>query len=259
MNRRIPAALLLLSLLPCLHKLARDERNPPRRAQGDPHAGGSESPVEKREAKHRQRPSKKSKPVPEGITRLDGKAGRRVILGPEHDEMIFEPESTATLGPAASLLTGGYVNEQGRHVFILITPSLVPRDDGGSWVLVMSTIFAVDAGQLAASGFDRLVKHRRNSDQRADLWSVDDAKQTSRTLPPESIKSRPSQYLEPAQRGWIEIEREHDADLIVLTGTPLPDGGFTLQTGWRRAAKSPPLVPGGRGFGPWDAEPRRKL
>ncbi|WP_367873854.1 hypothetical protein [Luteolibacter sp. Populi] len=188
---------------------------------------------------------------------MEGKAGRKLILGPDDDEITFSPESAATLAPGASLLTGGYVDEQGRHVFTLITPSLVPRDDGGSWVMVTAVIFSFDARQLAESGYGTLVKHRRDSDQQADLWSDNDAKGAFKTLPSGSIKSRPTQFLEPGQKGWIEIAREHDADLIVYAATPLPDGGFDLQTGWRRAAKSPPLMPGG-GFNS-APEPRRKL
>jgi len=171
-----------------------------------------------------------------GVKELDGV--KRTMREKREDEVVsFDARATARLEKGQSLMTGGYLDEDGRRVFAVMTPEELPGTPDGTaaptQVKVSCTVFALDPVQMRQIGLDTLTTDRRDNEQNAEMWGVDDVQSTLASLPPESFKSRPTMLLFSGQHGSIEISRGGAADSLGINAVPTADGGFDIDTGWR--------------------------
>ncbi|MBI3881114.1 MAG: hypothetical protein HY301_13765 [Verrucomicrobia bacterium] len=73
-------------------------------------------------------------------------------------------KGTAQLKPGESFVTGGWLMEDGKRGFALVTPTLVNGTDGQPTVMMESKLFAIPEVALAEVGLDLMVADGRNAD-----------------------------------------------------------------------------------------------
>lgn len=133
-----------------------------------------------------------------------------------------------------SMVTGGYVTEEGHHEFVVVTPTWLETPSGAKQLMVKSTILNVDQEALVSTGLKSLVNGEQKTQQNAEVWDPDDVTRTLTDTKGLNLLSSPSVVITPGSSAQVRMGNGKASFMLDLVGDKAPDGGFELKSEIKR-------------------------
>lgn len=140
-----------------------------------------------------------------------------------------------TVIPAGhSMVTGGYVTEDGRHEFVVLTPKWLETPSGGKQIMVESTILNVGQEALLSTGLNSLVTGEQKTLQNAEVWTPEDVTRTLSDTKGLDLLSSPSIVITPGTSAQVRMGGGKTSFMLDLSAGEASEGGFELKSEIKR-------------------------
>lgn len=133
-----------------------------------------------------------------------------------------------------SMVTGGYVTENGLREFVVLTPKWQETPSGKKQVMLESKILNVDQQALQSTGLGSLVTGEQSTQQNAEVWSPEDVTHTLGDADGLDLLSAPNVMLEPGSSGQIRMGTDKASFMLDVEVKEAADGGFDLKSAIKR-------------------------
>lgn len=144
---------------------------------------------------------------------------------------VLSSTINAAVAHGETLVTGGYLAQDGHYHFTFITPESVALDDGRSAVTLNTRVMALSEAGVTVTGMETLATQVRNTLQHGEAWSAEEVTAAINVLAgtaEQSLLAMPSVVTLPGHEARIQI----DGSGFELNARPdlLDDGsGYLLQ------------------------------
>ena len=133
-----------------------------------------------------------------------------------------------------SMVTGGYLMEDGHHEFVVLTPKWLETPAGGKQILLESKILNVDEDALLSTGLSSLVTGEQKMQQNAEVWTPEDVTGTLTDTKGLSLLSSPSIVVNAGGSAQVQIGNSKVFFTLDLVASEAPEGGFELKSEIKR-------------------------